>query len=81
MKNRILTLVIIFLLIISTIPCVYAAEIIDSGDCGSDTLWKLYKDGTLIISGTGNIKDNAFSKDLRIKKIIIEEGITNILLF
>ena len=54
--------------------------LVESGPCGaegSDVNYALYSDGTLIVSGRGEIKDNAFSKR-NIKKIVIQEGITAI---
>ena len=62
-----------------------SAEIISSGSCGPNAVWELDGNGTLKISGTGEISDFgdcAFSTwndlDGWIKKIEIEEGITSI---
>ena len=47
--------------------------------------WKLYEDGTLIISGTGAMKDydiygnrSPVYSNLKVKKIVIEDGVTSI---
>ena len=34
-----------------------AADLIDSGSCGKNATWELYKDGTLYIKGTGVMQD------------------------
>ncbi len=61
-----------------------------AGDCGENLTWKLYTDGELVISGTGNMTDwiweewlsntNApwAKKKLKIKTVTIENGVTNI---
>ena len=54
------------------------ASITESGSCGDSATYNLYNDGTLEISGTGLIKSNAFYKRQDIKKLIINEGITEI---
>ena len=53
-------------------------EIVDSGECGTNVTYVRYSDGTLVISGTGAIKDRAFRWDETIKKVIIENGVTGI---
>lgn len=54
-----------------------------SGTCGDDLTWVLYEDGTLVISGTGEMYD--WSKNggqpwprIKIKKVIVESGVTSI---
>ena len=37
-----------------------AADLIDSGSCGKNATWELYKDGTLYIKGTGAMTDYDF---------------------
>ena len=64
------------------------ADIIEQGDCGadgSDVQYKLYSDGTLVISGTGEIKAYAFGYEWWTQhnlhwpgKLIVEDGITAI---
>lgn len=55
-----------------------------SGTCGADedganATWKLDENGVLTISGTGAIKEYAFSRSsLSIKKVVIKEEITEI---
>ena len=62
----------------------YTPIIVVSGTCGENLTWTLDSDGTLIISGTGEMDDYAYS-DIpwysnrnSIKKVIIEDGVTSI---
>ena len=49
-----------------------------SGSCGASTTWTL-KDGCLTISGTGVVEEVAWKTlKSKIKKVVIEEGVTNI---
>ena len=50
----------------------------NNGSCGESATWTLDESGTLTISGTGAINDEAFKNNTKIKKVIIEEGITSI---
>lgn len=61
------------------------AKIIDSGKAGAKSDWTLYDDGTLVISGTGAMKnyDDAsyypwYDYESRITSVIIESGVTTI---
>ncbi|MCC8169138.1 MAG: leucine-rich repeat domain-containing protein [Oscillospiraceae bacterium] len=42
------------------VPCVHAAAIIDSGTCGDNLTWTFDSNGTLTISGTGDMDDYRF---------------------
>lgn len=54
-------------------------ELLDSGSCGENLTYKLTTDGTLTISGTGEMTIAPWSKYCnKIKKINMEEGITKI---
>ena len=66
-----------------------AAETVSSGSCGSNLTWELDSDGTLTISGTGEIRDyyivpwgyldTPWSDNCSdVKRIIIEKGVTGI---
>lgn len=57
---------------------VAAIELGSSGSCGDNATYELSMDGTLTISGTGAIKMGAFAWNTNIKKVIINEGITEI---
>ena len=62
----------------------YSNSIIDSGKCGDNATWQLTNDGTLTISGSGNVDDfnpltqpwYIYSSSIRI--VNIEQGITSI---
>ncbi|MBE6746353.1 MAG: VWA domain-containing protein [Ruminococcaceae bacterium] len=56
-----------------------------SGYCGDpaegdtkNVYWELSDEGVLTVTGTGKIAPEAFNYDLRIKEVIISDGITNI---
>ena len=68
-----------------------AVDLIGFGSCGQNATWELYKDGTLYIKGTGAMTDYERNDGAttvntpwydslrsRIKKIVIEKGITHI---
>ena len=58
-----------------------AAETVSSGSCGSNLTWELDSDGTLTISGTGEMDFyNTPWKQNRseIKKVILKNGVTSI---
>ena len=62
---------------------VAAIELGSSGSCGDNATYELSMDGTLTISGTGEINKEGqiyspFAKSTNIKKVIINEGITQI---
>ncbi len=69
-----------------------AAEIVASGDCGAEgdnVKWQLDSEGTLTISGTGEMSTTYFGEQelgkdengiipVDIKKVVIEDGVTSI---
>lgn len=58
---------------------VAAIELGSSGSCGDNATYELSMDGTLTISGTGAIANKGeFVYNTNIKKVIINEGITEI---
>ena len=65
---------------------VQAAETVNSGTCGDDPTWVLDDEGTLTISGTGEMEDYYmvinlspwYSNNEDIISIIIEDGVTSI---
>ena len=92
MKKRIVSFILAVLLICTLLPTsVFAADIVASGTCGAqgDNLaWTLDSDGTLTISGTGEMHDyNYYHLDNRtpwfdyneqIKTVIVKSGVTSI---
>ncbi len=61
---------------------VYAAEITESGECGENITWDLDENGTLTLSGNGEMSDyiqkSPFAEMESIKNVIIEDGITSV---
>ena len=60
-----------------------SADILDSGKCGDNLTWALYKDGTLTISGTGAMNDYStsntapwYSNRTKITSVVLEPGVT-----
>ncbi|MCR5807267.1 MAG: leucine-rich repeat domain-containing protein [Oscillospiraceae bacterium] len=58
-------------------------DIVESGMLGDDVFYTLTNDGTLDIHGSGDMYDykseeNKFYEDGRVKRVIIEDGITGI---
>ena len=56
----------------------YGDDVSSAGYCGDNARYVLYKDGRLIISGTGIMRDYAFYNRTDIKSVKIEDGITEI---
>lgn len=56
-------------------------SLLESGDCGaegSNAQYQLYSDGTLVISGTGNVRNEAFRGREDIEEVIIHRNITGL---
>jgi len=68
----------------SGFPMARIIILVDSGACGDDLTWELDTEGTLTVSGTGDMWDytssNApwYSHRDSIKKVVIENGVTSI---
>lgn len=86
--KKLLSSILAILMIVTTVPFAFAADVVASGNCGANggnVKWTLDSDGTLTISGTGNMADYPqYSKvpwiNYRsdVKKLIIEDGVTSI---
>lgn len=88
MKKRILSVVLVLSMMVSFMPIIASAA--TSGTCGDNLTWTLDDNGTLTISGTGEMKNytenqythkcNApwYSESKSIKSVVIEKGVTNI---
>ena len=85
MKKRILSIVLVLCMLVSLVP---AAALADgealSGSCGKNLTWKL-TDGTLTVSGTGEMTDYEGKSGIpwykyaqNITSIIVENGVTKI---
>ena len=83
MKKRLLSILLVLSLMLALVPAAFAAEIVSSGSCGtegdgSNVTWTLDSDKTLVVSGHGAIRDNAFIGLFRVGDVIIENGVTEI---
>ena len=75
-------------------PCLSENGIIDSGSCGDDVTWQLERNGTLTLSGFGPMWNYGGSCNgiwgnprpkwwarrdgIKVKKVVVEEGITSV---
>lgn len=89
--KKVLIMLIISVMVLSIIPTVFSTEIIKSGICGENLTWTLDSEGTLTISGTGEMDDIDYGRmvllnlrapwhDYRfdIKAIVINAGVTSL---
>ncbi len=66
-------------MLMSCVPIVAKAEIVDSGQCGDNVYWKLDSNGTLTINGEGEMHNTSLWADrMDIVNVIINNGITTI---
>ena len=86
MKKRILFLALVMVMIFTLLPMsAFAADVVASGTCGENLTWALDSEGTLTISGTGEM-DNYYDgygipwyEDTEsIVKVVVEDGVTSI---
>ena len=59
------------------------SELVKTGKCGENVIYKWYEDGMLVISGSGAMKsyecdDGSLFYDSDIKSVVIKEGVTTI---
>lgn len=90
MKKRILSILLVMLTVLALVPpgTAQAARIVARGECGAEgdnVTWTLDSDGTLTISGTGEMRQNHFSGTApwsdfcsAVKKVVIEKGVSTI---
>ena len=87
MRKNILSVTLIFIILLFT-PVIANAETVDSGECGNkggNVTWKFDSDGTLTISGKGEMDYTWSYNEMPwydckpdIKKVVIEDGVTSI---
>lgn len=81
-KNKILAWVLSLVLVLTMIPYTVFADsesVLSEGVCGDNLNWTLTTDGTLTISGTGDMTSHPWSDyKEQIKKLVVEEGVTSI---
>lgn len=85
MKRKILNLFMALAIVCSVVPWVYGADIIDSGVIdgrweGESVAWSLDSEGTLTLSGTGDIPYDAElpwmeKYEDKVKSLVIEDGV------
>ncbi|MBQ5969879.1 MAG: leucine-rich repeat domain-containing protein [Clostridia bacterium] len=82
--KRFFTVLLAVLFLVLTVPFAFA-EPIDSGTCGDDLTWILGEDGTLTISGSGEMDSWADTDEVPwadyvsvITAVVIESGVTSI---
>ena len=86
MKKKLLSIVLALSMICALVPIMAsAATTATSGTCGENVTWTLSDDGTLTISGTGDMYDydpylnrSPFYSISGIKSVVIENGVTSI---
>ena len=88
MKRRLLSILLAAVMLLSAVPLgvvetAWAAG--NSGSCGENLTWSLSDDGTLTISGTGEMASYGTASDLpwyafleKIKAVVIEDGVTSV---
>ena len=81
-----LSLIFAVVMIFNVLPTVnvFAADIVKNGTCGKNLVWTLDSEGTLTVSGTGEMDDWGYDgapwcdSHNSIKSVILEDGVTNI---
>ena len=81
MGKKLLSILLVLSLMLALVPAAFAADIAASGTCGSGVAWALDNDGTLTITGSGQIRDYSKTapapwKGTAVKKLVIGEGVT-----
>ena len=83
--NRLLSIILAILMVMSIIPITASATVPTSGTCGDNVTWSFDEETyTLIISGTGNMYDYKSNNrpwidyENAINKIVVEDGVTSI---
>ena len=82
MKKKVVSLTLVLCMLLSFMPIIASAA--TSGTCGDNLTWTLDNNGTLTISGTGDMDDwgyNSFpwySKREGVRDVIIENGVTSV---
>lgn len=79
MKKKIISIMLTLVMLCSFVPCIAMAEEVASGECGDSVVWTLDDDGTLTISGSGDmyisLRNELLNYKEDIKKIIVGSGI------
>ena len=85
LRKFVVALAVLLVALLCLTATVSAAEIVDSGKCGKNLTWTLDNEGTLTISGKGEM-DDYLKEDYRyapwadytILNVVVEKGVTTI---
>lgn len=67
---------------LAAIVALSGGDIVESGYCGADVIWKLDTDGVLTINGRGKMKDYSYpatpwyERKASIRSVVVENGVT-----
>ena len=88
MKKRVLSVFLVLCFVLTLLPAAFADSAPTSGTCGKNVTWRLDGEGTLTISGSGEMEDYDYSTGVHyqpwysirnsIKRIVVKEGVTHI---
>ena len=80
MKKRVLSFILVFCMLLTVLPLSVLAEptVVSSGTIGANITWTLDSEGTLTLSGEGEMDAQPKWTKSQINKVIINEGITSI---
>ncbi|MBR6314141.1 MAG: leucine-rich repeat protein, partial [Clostridia bacterium] len=80
LTKRALAVVLALVLLCVGVPFAAAEDvtIVDSGTCGSNLTWTLDSEGTLEISGEGEMYSKAFSFRTDVKSVVFGDDVTSI---
>ena len=83
MRKKLLSILLVLSLMLALVPAAFAADVVDSGTCGSGVTWTLGTDGRLTIDGSGRIRDYSETdpapwKGAAVKEVVIREGVTSV---
>lgn len=86
MKKRLLAVVLAVVMVLSSMPFVFAADVVHSGQLTDTVSWSVDSDGVLTISGSGSMGNGEYWYDFpwlgyseEIYSIVIDEGVTDII--
>lgn len=79
MKRWMFSSLLALVLALILVPVSAEAALVDSGSCGENVTWELTDEGTLTISGTGEMLATPWQEHRQeIKAVVIEDGVTSI---
>lgn len=82
--KRLLAIILAVLMCMALMPAAFAADIVDSGECGENVTWTLDSTGTMTVSGTGEMTryfplSNPWADyNEEIVSVVIGDGVTSV---